>query len=65
MPTGTGGRVRRPLGRDDCPDPTPDARADLLVALILGLNIAARGGASSAELERMLAAVHHQLADWR
>lgn len=40
-------------------------RADLLVGLILGLNIAARGGASNPELARLLDAVRAQLRSWQ
>lgn len=39
--------------------------ADLLVALVLGLNIAARGGASSGELRGMSLAIRAQIDSWR
>lgn len=42
-----------------------DERADLLLGLVLGFNIAARGGASSAELEALLSAVRRQVNSWR
>lgn len=67
------GRVRRGL-RDalarsaaagDTAADDGDERADLLLTLILGLNIAARGGAARDELDRMLAAVRHQIRRWR
>ena len=40
------------------------ARAELLISVVLGVNVAARGGASLAELRRMIAAVRLQLARW-
>jgi len=40
-------------------------RADLLVGLVLGLNIAARGGASDTELRHLLDAVRTQIRGWR
>lgn len=42
-----------------------DDRADLLVGLVLGLNIAARGRASQDEQSRLLAAVRSQLRSWK
>ena len=42
-----------------------DQRADLLVGMVLGLNIAARGGASQPELGRLLNAVRTQVRGWR
>ncbi len=42
-----------------------EARADLLVSLVLGLNIAARGGLSETELEKMLDAARGQIRSWR
>ncbi len=42
-----------------------DTRADLLLGLVLGLNIAARGGATSRELGSLLDAVRAQLHSWR
>lgn len=42
-----------------------DIRADLLMAMVLGLNIAARGGIDTGEIERLLAAARHQLEAWR
>jgi len=41
-----------------------DQRADLLVGMVLGLNIAARGGASQPELGRLLKAVRTQVRGW-
>lgn len=42
-----------------------ESRADLLVSLVLGLNIAARGGLPKAELERLLDAARAQIRSWR
>ena len=40
------------------------ARADLLVALVLGINVAARGGATAAELRRLVAGMRAQIRGW-
>jgi len=42
-----------------------DERASLLVGMVLGFNIAARGGASAQELKTLLGAVQVQVSDWR
>jgi len=42
-----------------------DSRTDLLVSLVLGLNIAARGGLSKTELEHLLDAARDQIRSWR
>ncbi len=42
-----------------------DERANLLLGLVLGFNIAARGGASRAELKGLLGAVNAQVEAWR
>lgn len=42
-----------------------EERSDLLVGLTLGLNIAARGGASDTELGHLLDAVRTQIRGWR
>ncbi|MCA1778707.1 MAG: TetR/AcrR family transcriptional regulator [Xanthomonadaceae bacterium] len=44
---------------------SPDDRACLLMGLVLGLNIAARGGAGDSELVGMFNAVQSQLRLWR
>lgn len=41
-----------------------DARADLLFGLVLGLNIAARGGAARREIHAITASARHQAAQW-
>lgn len=42
-----------------------DQQADLLLGLVLGFNIAARGGASERELKRLLDAVDVQISSWQ
>jgi len=42
-----------------------DSRSDLLVNLVLGLNIAARGGLEEAELSQLLDAARQQIRSWR
>ena len=42
-----------------------DDRTDLLVGLVLGLNIAARGGVSESELRGLLEAARAQIRSWR
>ena len=42
-----------------------EEKATLLLSLVLGYNIAVRGGASSAELKAMRHAVHVQLDSWQ
>lgn len=42
-----------------------DARTDLLVGLVLGVNIAARGGAQKAEIDSFFKAARNQVGDWR
>ena len=44
---------------------TADMRADLLIGIVLGLNIAARGGADLPELERLVDGARDQVAGWR
>ncbi len=42
-----------------------DLRADLLMGMILGMNIAARGGVARDEIDRLLASVRYQVDGWR
>lgn len=42
-----------------------DARANVLLALVLGLHVTARGGGSVQELRRLVDSARRQLADWR
>lgn len=41
-----------------------EARTELLVAVVLGLNISARSGASRAELRRLVNGIKHQVNAW-
>lgn len=43
----------------------PAARADLLYGMVLGLNIAARGGGLTAEVRRLVSSAHSVVAAWR
>jgi TetR/AcrR family transcriptional repressor of nem operon len=59
----------RELFADALADVSPDedmarARADLLLVAVLGLNTTARGGATTAEVRSLAAALRHQIADW-
>lgn len=52
----------------DAGEATPDhidVRADLLFGEVLGINIAARGGAGSDEVGRLVAGAHHLINSWR
>lgn len=42
-----------------------EVRADLLFGEVLGVNIAARGGAAVDEVSRLVAGAHHLLDSWR
>jgi len=46
-------------------DEAIELRADLLYGEVLGMNIAARGGSSDADIDRLAAAAHHLIATWR
>lgn len=60
-------RMRRALGNalaragvDNC-----DAKADILYGLVLGLNIAARGGGLTAEVKSLVHSAHSVIDGWR
>ncbi len=55
----------RAAARDEIDGEELDVRADLLMSAVLGVNIAARGGASVGELRRLLAGTRGQVARWR
>ncbi len=57
--------VVRAVSEGETRDIDPDDCADLLLGLVLGLNIAARGGASDVELATLLDAVRAQIRSWR
>lgn len=42
-----------------------ELRADLLFGEVLGLNIAARGGAGTGEIDRLVAGARHLIESWR
>ncbi len=42
-----------------------EARADILYGMVLGLNIAARGGGLTSEVERLVASAHSVIDGWR
>lgn len=66
-------RVRRALrdalqragDRGETDPEDTESRADLLFGLVLGLNIAARGGADRREIRAITAGARHQAAQWR
>ena len=58
------GRLVRATECGEARDTSPDGRADLLVGLVLGLTVAARGGASDVELSDLLDAVRAQIRSW-
>lgn len=57
--------IERAVERGEVMDGDAAERADLLLGVVLGLNIAARGGASTAELQRLIAGARAQVARWR
>lgn len=61
--------LRNALGRavqtDGIQNTALEERADLLIGMVLGLNIAARGGAGVAELGCLLDAVRMEVRSWR
>ena len=57
--------LARARGGGETRDIDPDDCADLLLGLVLGLNIAARGGASDVELTTLMDAVRAQIRGWR
>lgn len=57
--------LKRAAKTGELTDVSLDDRADLLLGMLLGLNIASRGGASYTELGRMLDAARGQLDAWR
>lgn len=57
------GALEDALRRDDVDD--VEARADMLYAMVLGLNIAARGGGLTPEVERLTASTRAVLSSWQ
>lgn len=56
------GALEDALVRSDIADAGP--KADLLYGMVLGLNIAARGGGLTAEVERLVASAHSVVGSW-
>ncbi len=59
------GALIRSAAAGETNDDHLEARADLLLSALLGLNIAARGGATPAELGRLTTGVRTQVEGWR
>jgi AcrR family transcriptional regulator len=57
--------LRRAARLGETHDRAIDDRAEMLFGIVLGLNIAARGGAAKREVAGLLAAAHHAVAGWR
>lgn len=57
--------IKRSVAAGDSYGDHDGSRADLLLGFVLGLNVASRAGASTAELERMVRAVRKQIDDWQ
>jgi TetR/AcrR family transcriptional repressor of nem operon len=57
--------LQRAVDRDEISDHELASRADLLLGMVLGLNVAARGGASDTEVAGLLAGVSNQARRWR
>ncbi len=57
--------IKRAVDLSETADCDTDARADLLVGLVLGINIGARGGASANELRGIARAARTQIVNWR
>lgn len=46
-------------------DEAVDMRTEALMGMVLALNIAARGGASAAEMKKLIGAARYQIESWR
>lgn len=57
--------LQRAADRGEIDTEAIDERTDLLLGMVLGLNIAVRGGARPSEVQGFLAAVVSQMAAWR
>ncbi len=57
--------LRRGAQRGEIEDEAHEQRAELLLAFVLGLNIAVRGGAPQREIDALMGAMHRQLDAWR
>lgn len=59
------GALERAVVHGELTEDHLDERTDLLLGMVLGMNIAVRGGAGPAEVNRLLRAVTRQVAAWR
>lgn len=57
--------LRRAAAGGEITSDALDVRTDLLMGMILGLNIAARGGVDVEELDGLLTSIRYQLDNWR
>lgn len=57
--------LQRAADRGETGGDALELRADLLFGEVLGLNIAARGGAESGEVDRLVAGARHLIESWR
>ena len=57
--------LRRAVAADEATPGYVELRADLLFGEVLGINIAARGGAATDEVNRLVAGAHHLIDSWR
>jgi TetR/AcrR family transcriptional repressor of nem operon len=57
--------LKRSAARGESAEADIEGHADLLMCLVLGFNVAARGGASTAELSRLMDSVFVQCQGWR
>lgn len=62
---GLWGALRRAALRGEVAGDGLETKADLLLGLVLGLNIAARGGASRGEQQRLVQSARDQIEGWR
>lgn len=62
---GIKGALRRAVEKNEISDGPVDARTIILFGLALGINIAARGGASNHEIKELVSAVQGQIQSWR
>jgi len=60
-----GAALERAAERGEIPHAGHQARADALLALVLGINATARSGVPRRQVRAMLDAAHAQLDDWR
>ena len=57
--------VERASTHGDLDPASTEARADMLLTFMLGLSVAVRGGATTAEIDRLIGAAHTMVDSWR